>query len=229
MSKSEIYWSLLFFFLFVSLLIFLQSSHFNVEEILFSDLLYFTEEEILSSVVVPFEENLFKIHRASLSWEIRSNPLVKRVEIRRSPPKAIYFVIEEQRPLAYIQQGGSMYLIGCLGEVMRVEEPPGYFSLPTIYGYSLLADDRAPPSIEKVLSVLDNLSPSFLENIHSVEILADRIALTLPFGVEVFVEENFAPKQGQILEAIYEDLDRGRMVDYIDARYGLHPVIKYVE
>lgn len=228
MFRDETLWSLLFFFLLLSLLVFLHSHHFYVEEILVSDILYFSEEELLT-VELPLGENLFKIHRTSLSRDLLLNPLVKTVEIVRRLPRTLFFKLEEQRPLAYIKEDESMFLIGCMGVVMRMEESPGYFSLPTVYGYSLLADARVPPPVEEILPVLNNLSPSFLEEVDGIEILEDRITLYLSYGIKAFVGRDITTRQGEVLAVIYEELDTRRDVEYIDLRYGMHPVIKYAD
>lgn len=228
MSKGEVYWSLYTLFLLSALLIFLHSSYFSVEVIFLYENQYFSEEELLEGLELPIGENIFKVSRTSLSKALLSNSKINKVKIERRLPGTLLVTVEEQRPLTYIEQEGSMHLIGCRGMVIRSEEPPGTFLLPTIYGQTILPEERLPERVEEVIPLLLYFSPSFLSEVEGIEIFEDRISLSLPERVQVFVDWELTVGQAQMLQIIYQEIEDKGSLEYIDMRFGINPVIKYV-
>lgn len=227
MFKDEVSWFLFLLLVMISLLIFLSSNYFSIEGIILNETMYFTEEELLADTPLPIGENIFKVHRATLSQDLCNNPLVKKIEIRRRLPRTLLFTITEERPLAYLLFQGALYLLGCSGLIMGQEEPPGSFSLPLIYGYPPFEEGKIPPSLEAIIPVLLNISPSFLQLVKEIQFLDDRFTFLLSQGVRLFVNMDLSKGQAQLMELIYEGQKHKNNLDYIDMRYGMNPVVKY--
>lgn len=143
----------------VGLIIYLMLSPiFNIKNINVEGNASISSEQIISLSKVQKETNLFKVSNKDTTASIKENPYVKSVEIRRTLPDTITFVITERIPTYMLEYGGSYAYIDNQGYILEISANTKE-GLAKIVGYETVQDEIVPGN---------RLCENDLENLNTV-------------------------------------------------------------
>ena len=144
----------------VGLIIYLMLSPiFNIKNINVEGNSSISSEQIISLSKVQKETNLFKVSNKDTTASIKENPYVKSVEIRRTLPDTITFVITERIATYMLEYGGSYAYIDNQGYILEISANTKE-GLAKIVGYETVQDEIVPGNrlcendLEKLNTVL---------------------------------------------------------------------------
>lgn len=144
----------------VGLIIYLMLSPiFNIKNINVGGNASISSEQIISLSKVQKETNLFKVSNKDTTASIKENPYVKSVEIRRTLPDTITFVITERIATYMLEYGGSYAYIDNQGYILEISANTKE-GLAKIAGYETVQDEIVPGNrlcendLEKLNTVL---------------------------------------------------------------------------
>ena len=144
----------------VGLIIYLMLSPiFNIKNINVEGNESISSEQIISLSKVQKETNLFKVSNKDTTASIKENPYVKSVEIRRTLPDTITFVITERVATYMLEYGGSYAYIDNQGYILEISANTKE-GLAKITGYETAQDEIVPGNrlcendLEKLNTVL---------------------------------------------------------------------------
>lgn len=144
----------------VGLIIYLMLSPiFNIKNINVEGNASISSEQIISLSKVQKETNLFKVSNKDTTASIKENPYVKSVEIRRTLPDTITFVITERIATYMLEYGGSYAYIDNQGYILEISANTKE-GLAKIVGYETVQDEIVPGNrlcendLEKLNTVL---------------------------------------------------------------------------
>ena len=144
----------------VGLIIYLMLSPiFNIKNINVEGNASISSEQIISLSKVQKETNLFKVSNKDTTASIKENPYVKSVEIRRTLPDTITFVITERVATYMLEYGGSYAYIDNQGYILEISANTKE-GLAKITGYETAQDEIVPGNrlcendLEKLNTVL---------------------------------------------------------------------------
>lgn len=144
----------------VGLIIYLMLSPiFNIKNINVEGNESISSEQIISLSKVQKETNLFKVSNKDTTASIKENPYVKSVEIRRTLPDTITFVITERIATYMLEYGGSYAYIDNQGYILEISANTKE-GLAKIAGYETVQDEIVPGNrlcendLEKLNTVL---------------------------------------------------------------------------
>ena len=144
----------------VGLIIYLMLSPiFNIKNINVEGNASISSEQIISLSKVQKETNLFKVSNKDTTASIKENPYVKSVEIRRTLPDTITFVITERIATYMLEYGGSYAYIDNQGYILEISANTKE-GLAKITGYETAQDEIVPGNrlcendLEKLNTVL---------------------------------------------------------------------------
>jgi len=121
------------FFLYNFYNFFTSSSYFFVKEVEVVGNNRLAVEDIVKSVGLAKDSNIFSVDISSISNVIRGNPWVKDVSVSRLLPDKLSVKLIERRPVAILSKKG-IYLIGDDGTVMEKIEDYSAIPLPLLIG-----------------------------------------------------------------------------------------------
>ena len=143
----------------VGLIIYLMLSPiFNIKNINVEGNASISSEQIISLSKVQKETNLFKVSNKDTTASIKENPYVKSVEIRRTLPDTITFVITERVATYMLEYGGSYAYIDNQGYILEISANTKE-GLAKIVGYETVQDEIVPGN---------RLCENDLENLNTV-------------------------------------------------------------
>ena len=143
----------------VGLIIYLMLSPiFNIKNINVEGNASISSEQIISLSKVQKETNLFKVSNKDTTASIKENPYVKSVEIRRTLPDTITFVITERVATYMLEYGGSYAYIDNQGYILEISANTKK-GLAKIVGYETVQDEIVPGN---------RLCENDLENLNTV-------------------------------------------------------------
>ena len=144
----------------VGLIIYLMLSPiFNIKNINVEGNESISSEQIISLSKVQKETNLFKVSNKDTTASIKENPYVKSVEVRRTLPDTITFVITERVATYMLEYGGSYAYIDNQGYILEISANTKE-GLAKITGYETAQDEIVPGNrlcendLEKLNTVL---------------------------------------------------------------------------
>lgn len=131
---------------------------FNIKNIIVEGNSSISSEQIISLSKVQKETNLFKVSNKDTTASIKENPYVKSVEIRRTLPDTITFVITERIATYMLEYGGSYAYIDNQGYILEISANTKE-GLAKIVGYETVQDEIVPGN---------RLCENDLENLNTV-------------------------------------------------------------
>ncbi len=213
----------------LGLLLFLHSPYFALQGIEVVGNSYFQSEELLASISLPLEKNIFKIDRNSLAEELLENPLIAEIKLQRRLPDGLLIEVNEKRPLMYLVEEEEYLLIGEGGLVLR-REAEREFQLPSMREKASIKEDQLvlDGGWEPALKYLHHFSSEDLPLISGVYFQSeDQVVLQLNQGGRVFLGDSYRKEQAEMLLEIYQRLEQDKAIKYIDLRFEDNPVVKY--
>ena len=128
----------------IGLIIYLMLSPiFNIKNINVEGNKDISSEQIISLSKVQKEANLFKVSNKDTVSAIKENPYVKTVEIKRTLPDTITFVITERVATYMLEYGSSYAYIDNQGYILEISANTKE-GLAKIIGYETSHDDIVP-------------------------------------------------------------------------------------
>ena len=146
---------------------------FNIENINVEGNSSISSEQIISLSKVQKDINLFKVSNKDTIEAIKENPYVKSVEIKRTLPNTITFVITERVATYMLEYGGSFAYIDNQGYILEISANTKE-GLAKITGYETSQDEITPGSrlcqndLEKLNTVLRITASAKTNNIDSL-------------------------------------------------------------
>ena len=102
-----------------------------------------TSEQIISLSKIEKEMNLFKVSNKDVITNIKENPYVKKVEIKRVLPSGIKIIITERESNFMLEHGSSYAYIDNQGYILEISATPKE-GLAKIVGYTTGEDKIVP-------------------------------------------------------------------------------------
>lgn len=128
----------------IGIIIYLMLSPiFNIKNINVEGNSSISSEQIISLSKVQKETNLFKVSNKDTISAIKENPYVKTVQIKRTLPDTITFVITERVQTYMIEHGSSYAYIDNQGYILEISANSKE-GLAKITGYETLQDEIVP-------------------------------------------------------------------------------------
>ena len=146
---------------------------FNIKNINVEGNSNISSEQIISLSKVQKDTNLFKVSNKDTMAAIKENPYIKTVEIKRTLPDTITFVITERVATYMLEYGGSFAYIDNKGYILEISANTKE-GLAKITGYETSQDEITPGSrlcqndLEKLNTVLRITASAKTNNIDSL-------------------------------------------------------------
>jgi cell division protein FtsQ len=236
--KDKLVFILLFLICNLSLLLFLRSPLFTIQEISVKGLDKLSLEEIRTVMSIREGMNIWKISPPDLQERILAIPRVARVEVERILPDKLFIHIQEKYPLALVPYHGYYLELASDGIFIGIRDDYGG-ELPLVNGLlwgkmdvgTSIADRSRGEVIESFIEVLKNTPSLPLAEIN-VENPQQIIVYTWE-GMEVWLgnSSNLAKKL-EVLQYIYHRLhvrENDPMVGYLDLRVAEAPVFRPIK
>ncbi len=236
-ARKRIKKKLVLFFLFLfsslSMLLFLRSPFFIIQEISIQGLDKVSAGEIRDVIELREGMNMWKISPPEIRERIASIPRVGEVSVQRSLPGGIIIFIEEKNPVAMIPYHGSYLELSCDGLIIGIrEEYKG--ELPLINGLSwgkmdvgMKIPDRSRGEIVEIFLESLKVSPSLpLAEINVTN--PQQILVYTWEGMEVWLgSREDLDKKLEVLQQLHQYLLSGEnnlQKGYLDIRAAEAPV-----
>ena len=111
---------------------FLLSPLFNIKEIVVEKNISIASEKIIALSQIELEENTFKINKKDVIANIKKNPYVNSVKVKRKLPNTVILQIEERQTSFQIEFGTGYVYINNQGYILEISETK--LNVPTIKG-----------------------------------------------------------------------------------------------
>lgn len=95
---------------------------FNLQKITISGNSTVTEEEINDLSGVVMDTNIFKLNMRNIADNIKKNPYIESVKVRRSYPSGIQINIKERTRAFYVSTDNGVYIVDHSGYVLQKED-----------------------------------------------------------------------------------------------------------
>jgi cell division protein FtsQ len=101
---------------------FLTSAFFDIRHIQVENNEYYTAEQVVDKAGVRIGDNLFKGPVNQIKEQLRADPYIMTVNVRRTPPATLVVRVTERREAAFLSLGGRYVIIDQDGLVLRETE-----------------------------------------------------------------------------------------------------------
>ena len=148
----------------------MMSSVFNVKEIKVENNNKFSYDEIVKLSKIDKDTNMFKIRNSDINKNLKVNPYIEKVKVKRSINGIITLQVEERTATLMLKLGNSFVYINNQGYILEMSEEPlncimlTGFTTPTELikeGNRLLNGDLK--ELEKVLKIIENAKSILLD------------------------------------------------------------------
>lgn len=128
----------------IGIIIFLMLSPvFNVKNITVEGNSKITSEQIISLSKIQKDENMFKISDKEVKAQIKENPYIESIKIKRNIPDGITLVVEERNVDFMLEHGSSYAYIDNQGYILEISVNEKE-NTPKISGYQTAQEDILP-------------------------------------------------------------------------------------
>ena len=157
-------WTSIFLLIFGTIIFILTTPMFNIKKIDIYGSNQISQEEILSLSGLNVETNIFKSSKSSVSKNIKQNPYIENVIVKRKLPDTIEITIEEKQKSYMLQFVNGYVYIDKQGYILEISEKK--LELPIISGYKTEED--------KIVAG-NRLNNDDLENLNNVIKITDSL------------------------------------------------------
>ena len=133
--KRIIKWTTLFLIIIGGVIFALVSPIFNIKEIQVYNNEQITTETILSLSQLKLEQNLFRFNSNNVEEQIKTNPYIESVQIKRKLPGKIEITVEERQRTYNVQFLNGFAYINNQGYILEISEQKTE-GIPVIQGIS---------------------------------------------------------------------------------------------
>ena len=238
-KRKKVYqFKILYFLLFVvGLYFFINSSIFNIQNIVVKGNKNLPSDEIISLSQVNQGDNLIKIKKGEIIKKISVHPLVKQVEIKRDLTSTLKITVSERRPIGLVVCEDGFIQVSEKGYFISINNDVGDYQLPIISGVSM--DNLPGPGqiikkegLHTALEILSSIETNLLKNIAEInvadtnDILAYTIeGIEIKLGSKEEVQDKLENLQDILDKVINLVIDEAE-IEYIDLRFSGPPIIK---
>lgn len=161
-------WTSLFIILLVILALFLLSDLFNIKTIKVEQNNIISEEEIINLSGLQINENMFKFLKGKIKDNIKTNPYIKDVEIKRNLNGIVIIQVEEriatfflkiEDRYAYIDNQG--YILEIVNKPAKLTELTGFAEQNIVPGERLIVEDLE--KLDTVIKIMEAAQNKNLE------------------------------------------------------------------
>jgi len=147
----------------ISLILLLSSNLFNIKEIIVENNQKLSSDEIISLSRIEKDKNIFAINKYISRYNIKENPYVDTVNIKRVLPSKMKIIIEERVPTYMLNYADSYVYISKDGYMIEISNEK--LNIPTLLG---TATDLNEIKIGTKLSIDDLKTINTVNNIKEV-------------------------------------------------------------
>ncbi len=181
-------WLVLISALIASIIFFMMSPLFNIVEIKVNNNEKISKETVISLSKIQLGENLYKYSKRSIEKNIKQNPYIENVNIKRKLPNILEINVEERKTTFLIEYGSSYIYINNQGYILEISQEK--LELPIIVGITTEAEQLVAGSrlnvddlerLEVVLKIIESANSNSLAQYISKINIEDKqnYALTL--------------------------------------------------
>lgn len=167
-------WTSILFLLIGTIIFILTTPMFNIKQININGINQLSEDEILSLSTLSIDNNIFKNSKSSIIKNIKQNPYVENVVIKRKLPNTVEINIEERQKICMLQFVNGYVYINTQGYILEISE--NKLDLPIIIGYKT-EEDKIVPGNRLINNDLENLNNvlKIIEALKEIEVPIDKI------------------------------------------------------
>lgn len=126
-------WTCIFALIAIIVILFMMSSIFNITQIIVSNNNKISSEEIIDLSTLTIGVNMFKTTNKTIRNNIKTNPYIEDVQIKRSLDGTVTLEVEERIPTYMLKFANSYVYINNQGYILEISETP--LDLPIITGF----------------------------------------------------------------------------------------------
>ena len=160
--KSFLKWIIIITVVIGAIVVFLTSPLFNIKSIKVENNSIIIADEIISLSGIKEGENLFKINKFIIKNNVKKNPYIEDIEIKRELPDGIVINVKERVPTYLLEVEDSKYAYinnqGYILEIssMKLNLPiiKSYKTTEMVPGQRLIVEDLE--KLETVLKIMEN-------------------------------------------------------------------------
>lgn len=170
-GRKVIKYAIIVIILLTITILFMLSDAFNIKQIIVISNNKISTEEILELSSLEINNNMFKTSNKRIKNNIKTNPYIEDVKIKRSLDGIITLEIQERIATYMLQYGNSYIYINNQGYILEISETP--LNLPIIIGYQtneemLTAGNRLVKEdlskLQDIIKIIDLCKNTTLEN-----------------------------------------------------------------
>ena len=148
-------WTSVILLLIGTIIFILTTPMFNIKNINISGIEHLTEEQVISLLELNKNENLFKNSKSKITSNIKQNPYVESVIIKRKLPDTIDIQIKERKRSYMLKFVNGYVYIDTQGYILEILEEK--LKLPIISGYKT-EEDKISEGNRLITEDLENLN-----------------------------------------------------------------------
>lgn len=161
-------WTSLFIILLVVLALFLLSDLFNIKTIKVEQNNIISEEEIINLSGLQIDENMFKFLKGKIKDNIKTNPYIKEVQIKRTlngtvtiqvEERVATFLLKTEDKYAYIDNQG--YILEIVNKADKLTEITGFTEQNIVPGERLIVENLE--KLDTVIKIMEAAQNKNLE------------------------------------------------------------------
>lgn len=163
--KSIIKWVILIAILIGSILFFFSTPLFNIAEIKIQNNSKISTDTIEQLSGLKIGNNLYELSKNQIITNIKENPYIESVEVKRKLPNCIEIYVKERQATYMIQLGNGFMTINNQGYMLELEAEN--IGLPIITGFSTKSENMIEGNrlneedlerLETVLKIMDSIN-----------------------------------------------------------------------
>ena len=191
MIKSIIKWCILIAILIVAILFFISTPLFNITQITVKNNNKISSDTIESISGLNTGENIYKLSKKEIINNIKKNPYIESVEIKRKLPGSIEIYVKERQATYVIEVGTGFMTINNQGYMLELEQENT--GMTVITGFSTKQEEIIEgrrlneadlSKLETVLKIMDSINVNGItEKVTEINV-SNKQNYTLVFGEE---------------------------------------------
>lgn len=126
-------WIILILLLLTAIVLFMRSSVFNIRQIIVTNNSKISSEEIINLSTLTPGVNMFKTTNGIIRKNIKANPYIENVKVKRNLNGTITLEVEERTPTYMLKFANAYVYINNQGYILELSENP--LKLPIITGF----------------------------------------------------------------------------------------------
>lgn len=210
---------------------------FQVAEIAVEGTTALTADKVISLSGIQVGDNFFYLNTWKAKKDLKQNPFVEDVKIRRALPNKVTIVITERKSVGYIVTTDGYIQVGEDGRLLAIQQTLSNYNLPVISGIDLselpaIGGFIENEKLKQALEILQNCDQSLLDNIAELNVGQEYYILAytnqkleVRLGGLDNIEQRLQDLNGILTNVVGTTIASDQIL-YIDMRYEGSSVIK---